>query len=292
MSCVSFSAFCPKAYAGLDRRALAATLLSRSITVRMVPRTAAETVDAWIAPLVEPEAAALRERCAAWAEQHVEALRAARPDLLGLLNRRAETWWALLAIAEHAGEDWAARARAAARELVAGGDAADQVPDQVQLLLDVRDAFGDEATISTADLLAHLNSLDESPWGARRRSEGLDARGLARMLRPFKIRPRTIGSGTDSAKGYRWDQFADAFTRHLPQPSQASQASHRSPGAERGATDATDATDKSPHPRPARDRNGRAVDPGSHELPPSTFPCEPPARIEGQLSFADQGETR
>ena len=33
-----------------------------------------EQVEMWIAPLVEPQATALRERCEAWAEQHVEAL--------------------------------------------------------------------------------------------------------------------------------------------------------------------------------------------------------------------------
>jgi len=116
----------------------------------------------------------------------------------------------------------------------------DDAPVQVRLLFDIRDAFGEQETIFTKTLLARLNELDESPWGARRKGEGLDARGLCKLLRPFKIRPRTVGSAAGSAKDYRFDQFADAFARYLPYPSQAS---HRSHHAERDATDATDATD-------------------------------------------------
>jgi len=219
---VSFDAFCPKAYAGLDSGALVATLLSRSITLRMERKTARERAEMWIAPLVEPEAVALRERCEAWGAQHVERLATHRPDLLGLFNRAAEVWWALLSIAEQAGGEWEARARDATGEFASGGDGTDDVPDQVQLLLDIRDAFGDETAVTTSTLLARLNDLDESPWGARRKGEGIDARGLARMLRPFKIKPRSVRAEGGS-KGYRIEQFDDAFARHLPEAAQAAQ---------------------------------------------------------------------
>lgn len=105
-----FAAYCPKAYAGLDVRSIVPALLSRSITIRMEKKISTEKVDMWIAPLVEPEAVALRERCEAWADQHSEALVDHTPNLVGLINRAAEVWWALLAIAEHAGNGWEARA--------------------------------------------------------------------------------------------------------------------------------------------------------------------------------------
>jgi bifunctional DNA primase/polymerase-like protein/uncharacterized protein DUF3631/primase-like protein len=160
---VSFNAFCPKGYAGLDNRQMVPTLLSRSITLRMERKTATERAEMWIAPLVEPEAAALRERCQAWGEQNLEALATHRPDLLGLFNRAAEVWWALLAIAEHAAGEWPARARVAASEFTSGGDDTDDVPDQVQLLLDIRAAFGDELTISTSSLLASSTTSTRAP---------------------------------------------------------------------------------------------------------------------------------
>ena len=101
-----FAVYCPKAFAGIDARALVDTLLSRSITIRMERKVSTEKVDMWIAPLVEPDASSLRKRCEAWAEQHVKALHRPLSQLLGLINRAAEVRWALLSIAEHAGGNW------------------------------------------------------------------------------------------------------------------------------------------------------------------------------------------
>ena len=36
------------------------------------------------------------------------------------------------------------------------------------------------------------------------------------MLRPFRIRPRSVRVGDETAKGYRVEQFEDAFARYLP----------------------------------------------------------------------------
>ena len=102
-----------------------------------------------------------------------------------------------------------------------------------------------------------------------RTGQGIDQRGLSRLLRPYQIKPRTVGSGPDSAKGYRREQFADAWARYLPEharsddpsdcPSQASHPSHAMSHAERDATDATDATDgMQPPMRACVDGNGGA----------------------------------
>jgi hypothetical protein len=125
-------------------------------------------------------------------------------------------------------------------------------PTKFGLLLDIRDAFRGEDTIFTRDLLETLNAMDESPWGARRRGEGLDARGLSRMLRPFRIKPRTVRIAGETLKGYHVDQFADAFARHLSEGSeQASQASQASQPASVLERDVTDVTDVTANPTPA-----------------------------------------
>jgi Protein of unknown function (DUF3631) len=258
----SFACYCPKAYAGLDDGPLVATLLSRSITIRLERKRPSEHVDMWIGPLCEPKAVPLRERCAAWADLHFDTLRTAHPELPAeLANRAAEVWWALLAISDQAAGDWPARARRAARTLATGGDAHDDVPQLTMLLADVREAFGTDHAIFTERLLSQLNAIEERPWGSRRRGEGLDARGLAAMLRPLKIKPRTIGSGEGSAKGYRFDQFADAFGRYLVSPSQASEASHPNAHGAGDATDATGATDNS-----ERTDNGAPATPEQEDL--------------------------
>jgi hypothetical protein len=100
----SFSAFCPKAYAGLDKHQVVDTLLSRSITIRLERRLPAEHVEMWIGQVTEPEAAPLRKRCEAWAGQNFKRLVGHEPDLPeALINRAAEVWWALLALA---GDSW------------------------------------------------------------------------------------------------------------------------------------------------------------------------------------------
>ena len=240
----SFSAYCPKAYAGLDKHQLVDTLLSRSITIRLERRLPIEQVDMWIGQLTEHQADPIRERCAAWAAQNVSDLAVLEPTLpAGIINRAAEVWWALLAIAEQVRGDWPARATAAARTLSTGGDDRDGRTEQILLLADLATAFAERDVMFTAELLTMLNGLDESPWGARRRGDGLDARGLSRLLRPFGIRPRTVRVGEKTAKGYHLDQFEGAFARHLPEPSQGPQASQPAPVLEPDVTDVTGVTD-------------------------------------------------
>ena len=247
-----FECYCPKAYAGLDTEPLPPALLSRSVTIRMETKLASDSVELWLGVVADADAdaAPLRNACAKWAEANVEVLAQRRPTLPAKLqNRSAEVWWALLALAEHVGGDWPQRARKAATKLSAGGDAADPLAESVQLLTDVRAGFGDEQTIPTTALLAYLNGLDESPWGARRKGEGLDARGLAKMLRKFRtsegapIRPKVVRVGESTPRGYEWQQFADAFERYLSEAQQAQQAQQVSPDAEPDVADVADVAD-------------------------------------------------
>jgi hypothetical protein len=164
----SFSAFCAKAYAGLDKHQLMDTLLSRSITIRLERRLPTEEIEMWIGQLTEHQADPIRDRCAAWADQHLGELLGHEPKLpAGIINRAAEVWWALLAIAEVVGGDWPQRATTAALALSTGGDDRDGRVDQVLLLADLAEAFDGRDTLTTAEALATLNGLDESPPARR-----------------------------------------------------------------------------------------------------------------------------
>jgi hypothetical protein len=46
--------------------------------------------------------------------------------------------------------------------------------------------------------------------------EGLEPRGLARLLGTFGIAPRSIRIGDKTPKGYLLSFFEDAFARYLP----------------------------------------------------------------------------
>ena len=157
----------------------------------------------------------------------------------------------MLAIADNLGGEWPARARAAARVLSAGGDEADEVPDELAILSDIREVFGERDKLATADILSELNAMEESPWPSRRRGEGLDARGLSRLLRPYKIRSRTVRlADGKTPKGYHRKQFEDAFARYLVDgSSEAPQAPHPPQPALQAGSEVADSAGSSATPR-------------------------------------------
>jgi hypothetical protein len=162
----SFETFCAKAIAGLDD--LVATLQSRCLRIEMQRRRADELVQDFFRDEAHAEAAPIRHGLAACVEQHVERLRATKPERLGVRDRLEEACRLLLAIAELAGERWQTRARDALREL-AGAGTGGGMSERTQLLADIRDVFataGDPAELTTAQLLEGLLAIDESPWRA------------------------------------------------------------------------------------------------------------------------------
>ena len=97
---------------------------------------------------------------------------------------------------------------------------AQEVEDEsagVQLLAGIHRIFSErgEDRLSTAVLLDALCSDDEAPWGDWH-GRPLSARSLAKLLRRFQVRPRTVrfDDGT-TAKGYLLEQFEDTFIRYL-----------------------------------------------------------------------------
>ena len=128
-------------------------------------------------------------------------------------DRLEEAWEPLWAIAELAGGEWPQKARAAAIAL--SGDEEDAREDHGQLLLvALRAIFGAADAMSTKDICAALNEDEEIPFGAYRKGEGIDGRGLANLLRPHGIRPGTTRIGEETAKGYKREQFAEAWARY------------------------------------------------------------------------------
>ena len=69
------------------------------------------------------------------------------------------------------------------------------------------------------DLLIVLKDRRSAEYG--RNGKGLTQNTLARLLKPYKIRPATVRTGPgekDTAKGYKLSQFIEVFERYLPIP--------------------------------------------------------------------------
>ncbi len=124
----------------------------------------------------------------------------------------------LLAIADLAEGEWPERARRAFVALRAEQAESDDETVGVRLLFDVHAAFEREKNdrISTERLLELLVEDEEAPWSDWR-GKPITARGLAGLLRPFRIKSATVrfGDGT-TAKGYKREQFVDVWTRYPP----------------------------------------------------------------------------
>ena len=82
------------------------------------------------------------------------------------------------------------------------------------------DEFGVTDRMRTSEIVNSLLQIDSSPWSSINHGRPLDGGGLARLLKPFKIRPQTIRFGKedkDTDKGYYRSQFKDAL-EHMEIP--------------------------------------------------------------------------
>jgi hypothetical protein len=214
-----FSTFSPKAIAGIGR--LPDTVEDRSIPIRLKRKLPSEVCEGFRKRKVLPEAEALRDRAAKWTEQNMEQLRALEPEMPRELNdRQQDVCEPLIAVADLAGASWAARVRRALVELL-GAQGSHEESHGMRLLTDIRLCFDDHGTdrIKTSALLYSLTANEESPWAEFQRGFPLTATSLARLLRPFDIRPRDLRFDGGILKGYARVDFEDTFARYLlPQP--------------------------------------------------------------------------
>lgn len=218
-----FEVFCPKCLAGIESGKLPETIRDRSIPIGLHRKTADEWVERFRFRRASREAEEVIGQVEHWVEDHLEQLSETEPDLPDELNdRAAEGWEPLLAIADSLGEETGEKARQAALSLSAEEDVED-ASFGTQLLADIREFWVEAdlgSTLKSEEICSKLKELAERPWAAWGRSRplpGVTPRDLARLLRPYGIRPRTVRLGPgQTAKGYHREQFAEAWRRYAP----------------------------------------------------------------------------
>jgi hypothetical protein len=226
-----FDVFGPKAIAGIGK--LPDTVADRAIPIRLKRRAPNEQIAKFRNRLARAEAEAIGRPPA------VDTLATDAPVPDELNDRAADAWEPLLAIALAAGDGWPARARLAA--LALSSDDEREVSAGMRLLADIRDAFDEHLAshLPTATLLDYLHELEDAPWGEWY-GKPLSARGLARLLEPYRVLPLNRRLGGKMTRGYFRAEFEDAWVRYVPLPE--SVASVASVPASTAATDETDAT--------------------------------------------------
>jgi hypothetical protein len=213
-----FSTFCPKAIAGIG--SLPDTVEDRSIPIRLKRKLPNQGCECFRKRKVRPEAEALRDRTAKWARGNMNALTDSEPQMPSKLNdRQQDVCEPLIAIADIAGYEWPERARQALIELLAV-QATGEDSHGVRLLVDIHSCFEAQGTerLRSSELLDKLRGIEESPWADYWRGLPLSVSELARLLRPFEIRPRDLRFPDGVRKGYVRADFEDAWTRYCTFP--------------------------------------------------------------------------
>jgi hypothetical protein len=245
------------------------TIEDRAVVIRMRRRAPGEKIAPFRYRRDRPALTDIAAALSGWLGGAVPELERAEP-VMPLEDRAADTWEPLIAVADLAGDGWPGQARAAAIALTASRDAAARVSDRIRLLADLRAVFtalGDPEAATSADLLKTLNTDPEAPWSTAGPA-GLTGKRLGDMLAEYDIRSATIRFPVGQAKGYLRADFADTWTRYLPEPgpqsvpSVPSSFSQLTPG-----TDTPRGTDRSvPLPDAGTDRSV----PAAQSVPPLT----------------------
>jgi hypothetical protein len=194
-----FSTYAPAAIAMIGQ--LPHTLYDRSVVISLRRRKPDEKVESFRSDRTE-DLHVLARKMVRWAQDHQDRLAQSDPDMGVLLNRFADNWRPLIAIADEAGGDWPVRVRKIA-------DAADAARTEqsvnVQLLTDIRSIFDEREVdrISSAELVAQLTMIEGRPWAEWRNGKPITQNSLARLLGKFEILSATIRlNGDATAKGY------------------------------------------------------------------------------------------
>jgi len=203
--------FSPVVLAAIGR--LPDTVTDRAINIAMRRRKPAESVEPFrISRDAEPLKALAYELCV-WADDHGAELKRARPDM-PVVDRAADLWEPLIAVADLARGLWPDAARAAAIALTEDAAHADADHSAAhELLTNIRDVLATTSVefVATETLIATLAALPESRWA----DEGLTGRRLAMLLKGYGVAVGRNPSTSKRERGYRRADFADAFERYL-----------------------------------------------------------------------------
>ena len=212
-----FSTWCPKAIACIGK--LPSTLMDRAIVVWIQRKKKADKVRRLRGDKLH-EFEPIRRRCARWALDNLDAIKAIDPDVPDYLGDRAsDNWRTLLAIANVAG--WTEPALTAIRQLTPEKTEDDDT--SVKLLADIRDIFEEKkhGQLLSADIVEDLNEMEERPWPGFYRGKGFTVTGMARMLGKYEIRPK-LSRSLGSKRGYKKEDFIKVWSLYLPDPGDSS----------------------------------------------------------------------
>jgi putative DNA primase/helicase len=210
-----FRTWAPKAVALIGK--LPPTLASRAIHIELRRKTASESVERLRSDRLD-HLEPLCRQAARWVADNAISLGSTDPLIPEALSgRAADNWRPLIAIADLAGGEWPARVRRIAQEL---GGRTEQTAG-IMLLEDIQRIFIDHGSdrLFSAELAERLSGMEDRPWPEWHQGKPITPRQIAKLLEPFCVTPGTIRTTKGMAKGYKLENFSDAFMRYVTNPS-------------------------------------------------------------------------
>jgi hypothetical protein len=237
-----FSPFGPKAFSGIGFQVLPDTVQDRSIPIEIKRKAPGEERQRVRTRRTQPIAEELRHQLETWARSRDSSFEDVWPDCPDQLDHRAvDIFEPLFAVADSAGGDWPQAARTIAVELMSSVERDSET--NLELLRAIYPMLEQIDKISSHDLIIALCVDEEAPWRTwwwdPKAADGVGApkvdaqRKLARRLGEFGIKSHVIRLESKTPRGYRREDFEDAWRRY---------GIASSPCLPEGATSATSAT--------------------------------------------------
>jgi hypothetical protein len=207
----SFSTWMPMVLASIGD--LQPTIMDRSVIINLRRKKMYEHTDP-IPVDMRNTHETLRDRIKTWCSTNEPLIRSSpvKPPEVG--NSRAEdNWTPMFTIAKKIGGGWPERCMQAYRHLTTAAEP--ELP--TQLLLDIRACFQQQRDkrITSVDLISELCVNPDGPWHTSNSGKKLSPHQMAKLLRPYGIKPKVLRFGEDTKRGYKHTQFTDAFDRYL-----------------------------------------------------------------------------
>ena len=160
----------------------------------------------------------LRRKLQKWADDNGSNIVGASPAMPAIDNDRAlDNYTPLAAVADLLGGEWPGMLKQAIESL---GSVSDDDSDDitVELLKDIQLAFQNPQRdfLHSSDLVSRLIVMADRPWCEITNGKPLTQHKLAKLLKPFNIKPGQLNKSDGNKRGYYSAQFKDALERYVP----------------------------------------------------------------------------
>jgi len=221
-----FSTYCPTAMAGIAlSRKLPNTTVSRSVVIHL-ERASEDEMQRHVVYDSRKHKQALLDvnrKIARWCQDNINQLSKCEPELPETMrNRLADKWRSLFVISEVAGGHWPKRIR----DTVTNRYDAKEPSRELELLIDIQEAFRSDEQLHTATLIDRLCDPENSRW-ADYNFKNIDAdrrrinpRQMANLLKTYGIKSAQTWFNSSNKQGYSKQDFLKPWERYLPKKAQ------------------------------------------------------------------------